>query len=286
MTDTANRQAPELTVDSHHHFWDLGKLDYGWMPPGPSVLRRNYSPEDMAPLLVQNGIDKTVVVQAHESVAEAEFLLGLAEAHDFIAGVVAWVDLTSPDVGKVLDRLGRRPGLVGIRHGVEHDADEAWLGRDDTIRGLKELPQRGLAYDLLLKLQHIKYVRLLAEKVPDLRLVVDHIAKPPIASGQMEPWAAEIADIATIPGLYCKLSGMVTEADHSRWSVDDLKPYVAHVVEQFGYGRLMWGSDWPVCLLAGPYGRVLEATLRAVGPITLEGRARLMGRNAIEFYRI
>ena len=275
-----------VIVDSHHHFWDLGRLDYPWMPPGDRVLTRNYLPSDLAPQLERSGVSATVLVQATHSPEEAGFLLDLAESTDFVAGVVAWVDLTSPDVGETLDELQRRPRLVGVRHQVHDEPDDAWLARSDVVRGLKELARRGLAYDLLLRPQHLKYVPPLVEQVPDLRLVVDHVAKPLIASGTMEPWATDMAAVAAIPDVYCKLSGMVTEADHSDWSVEDLEPYVAHVVDQFGFERLMWGSDWPVCLLAASYDQVLRAAVDAVGPMPDEQRAGLMGRNAVEFYRL
>ena len=283
---TQTETPPEMIVDSHHHFWDVGKLDYPWMPRGEGVLRRNYLPAHLAPILERNGVSRTVLVQANQTPAEAGFLLDLAEATDFVAGAVVWVDLTSPDVGKVLDDLGRRPKLVGVRHQVHDEPDDAWLIRDDVVRGLEELGRRGLTYDLLLRPQHIKYVAPLVERVPDLRMVVDHIAKPLIASGVIEPWATDMASVAAIPGLYCKVSGMVTEADHSRWTADDLKPYVSHVVELFGYGRLMWGSDWPACLRAATYHQVLRATRNAVGPISGADKARLMGQNAADFYRL
>ncbi len=272
------------TVDAHHHLWDLDRFDYPWMPPGDNVLTKTYLPEHIAPLLKQNGVDKTVVVQAKHSVEEAEWLLDLAEANDFIAGVVGWVDLTSPDVGDVLDGLQRRPGFVGVRHQVHDEPDDRWLLRDDVVRGLRELARHRLAYDLLLRPQHLQYIPALAERVPDLRLVVDHIAKPLIAAGTMEPWATDIAAVAALPGVYCKVSGMVTEADMADWGVEDLKPYVSHVIKQFGFDRLMFGSDWPVCLLAGTYDQVLEATLAAAGSISDAERAALMGANATSFY--
>lgn len=271
-------------IDSHQHFWDTTKLDYPWMPPPPSVLQRNYLPEDLEPLLAANGVDATVLVQAHQSVEEANFLLDIAEATDFVAGVVAWVDLKSPDVGVVLDELMRRPKLVSIRHQVEDDPDVAWLSREDSIRGLREVAARGLRYDLLVKPPHLKYVVPLAEQVPDLRMVINHIAKPLIAQGVVEPWASEMAAIAEIPSIYCKVSGMVTEASHSDWSVEDLRPYVNHIVEIFGIDRIMFGSDWPVCLLAATYEQVMEAALVAVGPLTDEDKAKFMGGNAADFY--
>ncbi len=273
------------TVDSHHHFWDLSKLDYDWMPPPPSVLVRDYLPEDMKPLIDASGVDRTVVVQAHQSIEEAEFLLDLAEANDFIAGVVGWVDLTDPKVGYTLDRLTKRRKFKGVRHLVHDEPDDAWLARDDVARGLKELVFRGLAYDVLAQPVHLKYVPQVAEKLPDLKMVVDHIAKPAIADGVMEPWATDIAAVAEIPGVHCKVSGMVTEAGDG-WTADTLKPYVAHVVDIFGMDRLMWGSDWPVCRLAGEYDQVLNAALDAIGPLSDDDRAAFLGGNATRFYRL
>jgi L-fuconolactonase len=173
------------TVDSHHHFWDLERFQYDWMPTPPNGLRRRYFPEDMAPLLAETGVSSTVLVEAHSSLAEADFLLDMAEASDFVAGVVAWIDLQDPEVGAELERLKKRPSLVGIRHPVEHDPDEAWLSRDESVRGLRELARADLTYDLLLRPHHLKDVPPLADKLPDLRMVVDRIAKPPIATGEM-----------------------------------------------------------------------------------------------------
>ena len=271
-------------IDSHQHFWDIARLDYPWMPAPPSVLRRNYLPGDLAQLLTRNEIDATVLVQAHQSVEEANFLLDIAEDTDFVAGVVAWVDLTSPDVGDVLDELMKRGKLVSIRHQVEDEPDVAWLSRENSIRGLREVAARGLRYDLLLKAPHLKYVPQLAERVPDLRMVVNHIGKPLISQGIKEPWAADMAAIAEITSIFCKVSGMVTEADHRSWSVGDLKPYVHHIVEIFGIDRLMFGSDWPVCLLAAGYDQVLCAALEAIGPLSDEDAAKFMGGNASAFY--
>jgi L-fuconolactonase len=278
------RESDSPKIDSHHHLWDLSRFDYGWMPPGDSIIKRDYLPSDLEPLLEKNGIAATVLVQAHESVEEADWLLDLFAANDLIAGVVAWVDLASPDVSEVLDRLMARGGLVGIRHGAEHDPDQEWLTRDESIRGLREVAARGLAYDVLTRPHQLWQIPPLADRVPGLRMVVDHISKPPIATGEIEPWAADIAKVAAIPGVYCKLSGMVTEADHANWTPSDLKPYVKHILDVFGLDRLMFGSDWPVCLLAAKYDEVLAAALEAAGPLSAEDTARLLGGNAIDFY--
>ena len=274
------------TIDSHHHFWDLSLLDYPWMPPGPSIVRRDYLPDGLRPEIAAVGIERTVVVQAHQSLDEAKFLLDIAKRTDFVAGVVAWVDVQSPNVGDDLDLLMREGGLVGVRHQVEDDPDDDWLIAEETIRGLREIAARGLAYDVLVRPRHMKHVPTVAELVPNLRMVVDHIAKPMIADAIVEPWATDMTKIASIPGVYCKVSGMVTEADHHNWKVEDLRPYVAHVREQFGMDRLMFGSDWPVCLLASSYGRVFDAALEAMGPMTKDERNSFLGGNARRFYRL
>ena len=273
-------------VDSHQHFWQLSRFEYTWMPPGQNPLRRDYVPADLRPLLDAAGIDQTIVVQAHQSVEETRWLLKLADANPWIGGVVGWVDLTAPNVGETLDELRQHPKLRGIRHIVHDEQDDRWLLRPDVLRGLGEVASRGLTYDLLFRPQHLTLARPLAERWPELRLVVDHIAKPPIRQGIREPWARGIAEVARIPGVHCKLSGMVTEADHAAWKPQDLEPYVAHVVEHFGAARLMFGSDWPVCLLAASYQRVVDAVQvcldrLGVGP---EAQAGIFGANAARFY--
>ena len=274
------------TVDSHHHFWDVSKLDYPWMPPGPSVVRRNYLPRDLKPLIDEVSIQKTVLVQAYQSLEEANFLLDIAESTEFVAGVVVWVDIQSPSVGDDLDALMQRDKLVGIRHQVEDDPDDDWLVRDSTIHGLQEIAARDLAYDMLVKPRHMRNVPTVAGRVPGLRMVVDHIAKPFIEDQVISPWDSLMNEIAYIPGIHCKVSGMVTEADHSNWKVEDLAPYVSHVKEAFGIERLMFGSDWPVCLFAASYREVLNAAIEAIGPMTEEERAGFMGGNATRFYKI
>jgi len=276
---------PVPTVDSHQHFWDMDRLDYPWMPEGDNVLKRNFLPQDLEPLLKRTLVSKTVVVQEQMTNAEASFLFELADNTDFIAGVVAWVDLTDPNVGATLDEMQQNSKFVGIRHQVHDESDPRWLLRDDVVRGLKELARRDLAYDLLLRPPHLPHIPELADKVPDLRMVVDHIAKPLVAEGVIDPWAEDIARIAEIPGLYCKVSGMATEANPKTWQ-NDIKPYVAHVVECFGFDRLMWGSDWPVSLLVDTYDEIKHGAIAAVGDISHSEWAKLMGGNAIDFYRL
>lgn len=275
--------ASNLVVDSHQHFWDIRKLRYDWMGTGSSPLKRNFLPRDLKPLIEEAGVDRTIIVQAHQSLDETEWILGLARRHAFIAGTVCWVDLTANDLGRTLDRLQKDRYFNGVRHIWHDEADDAWAIRPKVIKGLRELSARGIAFDLLTFPQHLKYVLDLYEKVPGLKGVIDHISKPAIAKFQMEPWARDIAAVAEIPGVFCKVSGMVTEA-RRLWNASDLKPYVAHVVESFGYERLMFGSDWPVCTLAGTYKQVFDSARSALGRMPSSAQRGVFGANAARFY--
>ena len=276
----------ELVVDAHQHFGDLERFDYSWMTPQLEVLRRNFMPEDLKPLLSAAGVYKTIVVQAHQSLAEAYWLLELAEAHDFIAGVVAWVGLTSSSLGNDLDGFERNPKFKGVRHLLHDEPDEAWMLRSEVVAGFKELERRGIPYDLRVRPEHLKYVPELRERCPRLNLVIDHIAKPPIAAGKMDDWPQDIEKVAALPNVCCKLSGMITEADWKGWTPRDLNPYVSHVVRCFGYDRLMFGSDWPVCNLAGSYQQVVDALRTVLGPLSTDDAAKVWGRNARQFYQL
>ena len=273
-------------VDSHHHFWDLSKFTYFWMPPGDNVVRRNYLPDDLLPLLQQAGVDRTVLVHALPSTQETYWLLELAEQADFVAGVVGWVDLKDPRLGDTLDRLQQNPYFKGARHGWHHEADPAWHLQPDLINGLKEFASRGLALDLLLRPPHIKYVPETMDKVPGLRVVINHIAEPNIAEHQLEPWLSDLQRVAGVTDVKCKVSGMVTKADRASWSVDDVQPYVTHVLEMFGYDRLMYGSDWPVCVQAGSYDQVIGVARETLSSLTEEQSEVVFGGNAIQFYEL
>lgn len=275
-----------MRIDAHQHFWDVSKLDYPWMPPGDNILRRNYLPEDLAPILEQNGFDGTVVVQANGVIEETWWLLDLASRYDLIKGVVGWVDLTDEHVGDTLDRCQRHPKFKGVRHIVHDEPDLNWLLRPGVIHGLKELARRDIPYDLLLRPAHLPLIPELADQVPGLRMVIDHIAKPLIASHRMEPWERDIAAVAQIPGMHCKVSGMITEADHANWTPGDLRPYVQHVLKIFPPDRLIFGSDWPVCRLAGNWKQVLAAFTQACGPIPQEDRNKILGDTAVSYYRL
>jgi len=273
-------------VDSHQHFWDLSKFSYGFMPEGDSPLKQNRLPDDLRPLIRDVGVDYTVIVQAHQSLEEAHWLLDLADQTDFVAGVVAWVDLADPEVGGTLDALQRRRHFCGVRHLWHDEADEGWVLRPNVLRGLHALAEREIPFDLLARPQHLRFVPELLDRVPDLRTVVDHIAKPRIAEREIEPWATDLGRVAQNHTVYCKVSGMITEANHSGWKPADLEPYIRRVVDMFGYNRLMFGSDWPVCTLAGTYRQVFEAAKQALGPLSVPDRDKVFGGNAIRFYSL
>ncbi len=271
-------------IDSHQHFWDPALFEYFWMTPG--VLNRVFLPADLKPSLDKIGIRYTVLVQAIQSVAETRWFLQLADENEFIAGVVGWVDLTAADLNQQLDDLQKHPRFKAVRHMVQDEPDPNWLLRPAVIAGLRELSARGIPYDVLIKPPSLPTVVPLAEQLPNLQMVIDHIAKPPIASGQIEDWAAHMAQIAACPNIWCKVSGMITEADQARWQAADLKPFVQTVLSGFGVDRLLFGSDWPVCLLAGSYEQVWDAAHEALGTLNEADHAKIFGDNARDFYRL
>jgi L-fuconolactonase len=273
-------------VDSHQHFWQVGHFDYPWMSPEVDVLFRDYLPADLEPLLASAGVARTVLVQASDTIAETRWMLDLADASPVVAGVVGWVDLAGGGAGRQLDELAARPAFKGVRHIVEDEPDDGWLVRADVLAGLRELAARGLSFDLLVHARHLEHVLRVAEAVPNLALVVDHAAKPPIRSGAFEAWAEAIARVAAVPTIHCKLSGLVTEANHAAWTDEDLRPYVAHVRSCFGAERLMFGSDWPVCLLAGSYGRIASTYEALCADLDGDQRALVFRDTATRFYRL
>jgi L-fuconolactonase len=277
-------------VDAHHHLWDLAVRDEPWIAgPAMAPLRRQFSLADLTAATAQGGIDHTVVVQTVADVDETVELLRLAAGSPIISGVVGYVDLTANDVGEQLDRLRVGIGgahLVGLRSLVQDEPDPDWLLRADVVRGLRAVAARGLAYDLLLRPQHLATATALATLVPEGRFVLDHAAKPPIASGVTEPWAAELALLARHSNVWCKLSGLVTEADWRSWSVDDLRPYAERVLACFGPVRTLFGTDWPVCTLAATYGTVVRAAEELLAGLSPSEQAAVLGGTAGDVYRL
>lgn len=276
-----------MIVDAHHHFWDPGRAAYPWLTEELAAIRRPFGPADLAPLLQADGVDASVLVQTRSSLDETREFLATAAVVPFIRGVVGWVDLTDPAVGDVIAALRDGPGgdrLVGIRHQVHDEPDPAWLLRADVRHGIRAVTDAGLVYDLLVRSRELPAAREVVASMPDARFVVDHLAKPPIREGALQPWAGLVASFGGFANASWKLSGLVTEADWERWTPGDVAPYVDHALDVLGAERLIFGSDWPVCLLAAPYPRVLAAARESTAGLTDTERAAVFGRNARTVY--
>ena len=256
------------------------------MTPDVELLCRDYLPGMLEPILQRNGVAQTVLVQASNSFEETLYLLELADQNSFIAGVVGWVDLQTEETTRQLDALTARSKLKGVRHLVESEPADDWLMQANVVRGLRELGERGLTYDLLVHPRHLKYAAQVAAQCPDTRFVVDHMAKPSIKSGEIGEWASELKPLAALPNVSCKLSGLMTEANWTNWRVEDLKPYVETALESFGPERMIFGSDWPVCLLAATYEQALGAFQNLLANLNEDERRRIFSDNAVEVYRL
>jgi L-fuconolactonase len=275
-----------MRIDAHQHFWRHDPVRDSWISDEMAVLRRDFLPQELEGVLRAAGMDGCVAVQADTSEDETLFLLDLATHHDVVRGVVGWVDLCAPDVEARLEHFAACPRLCGIRHIVQAEADD-YLTRDDVVRGIAAVGAAGLAYDILVHARQLPAARSLVERLAaDQRLVVDHIAKPDIAAGTMEPWARHMRALAEHANVWCKVSGMVTEADWAGWRSEDLRPYLDVVFEAFGPGRLLFGSDWPVCLLAAKYADVVGVVEDYAAQLGEDERAAIFGGNARRFYRL
>lgn len=272
-------------IDAHQHFWELGRFDYSWLDAEPlEPIRRSYLPEDLAPHLDATGVMHSVFVQTQHNVEENRWVLDLAEKHEFLAGVVGWVDLQSEACEDQLLEFKAHPKFVGIRHVTHDEADDDFIVRPEVIRGLKVLEKYSVPFDLLFFIKHLKHGETVAKQCPNLPLVIDHISKPEIEAGRLDNWESNFRRVAECENVWCKLSGMVTEANWDNWSVSDLKPYFEVALEAFGPERLIFGSDWPVCELAGNYGDVHGAAMELISPLSQAEQNVIMGQNAINFY--
>jgi L-fuconolactonase len=275
-----------MRIDAHQHFWNLEKVEYPWLVPTFGPIYRTIEAAELEPLLKANGIDKTVIVQAMDSYEDTDYMLETAAQFGWVAGIVGWVPLNKPDeAAKKLEFYTKNPLFKGIRHLIHEEKDPNWVIQDDVIEGLKVLATFGLTFDVVAVLpEHLQHVSTLAARIPNLKIVIDHLAKPPIKDKQMEPWASLIKEAAAYPNVYAKLSGLNTAADWESWSSADIKPYIDYAFDIFGAERLLFGSDWPVANLAGDYTKVWVETNKA-----LEGRSQaeidaVLGGTAIEFY--
>jgi L-fuconolactonase len=279
-----------MIIDAHQHFWDPAHADYPWMQGAElTPIRRAFGPADLAPLLAENRIDASILVQCRSSLEETEEFLRLADSTPFVVGVVGWIDLTDPSAGDVLDRLRGLPGgkkLVGIRHQVHDESDAEWMLRKDVQRGLAALFERGLAYDLLVRTRELPAATATVQAFPRARFILDHVAKPPIAKGFDREWADRLASLAACGNVWCKVSGLVTEAVWDDWDADRLFPFVSHAAQCFGRDRLIFGSDWPVCLLAGSYRAVKGAFDECFAKLGADFHEKALGANAQAAYRL
>jgi L-fuconolactonase len=273
-----------MRIDAHQHFWKYSPAAYGWISDAMPDLKRDFLPEDLRPLLFANGFEGSIVVQACHDLDETLWLLDLARQNDFIKGVVGWVDLCSPQLPTMLQQFANQPKLRGVRHILQDEPDDHFMLRPDFRRGIAQLHEHGLTYDLLLHPRHLPIALQLVQEFPQQRFVLDHIAKPHIADSLMEPWDRDIRDLARFENVWCKLSGIVTEALWKQWEPDDFRPYLNVVFEAFGPERLMIGSDWPVCTLSAGYSETMRLVTEYAKDLPPQQLESVLGRNCARFY--
>jgi len=275
-----------MRLDAHQHFWMYSPTDYGWISESMAALRRDFLPHDLEPLLASEKFDGSIAVQARQTLEETRWLLELASQSDIVKGVVGWVDLRSPDLPAQLDQFARNPKLVGVRHVVQDEPDDDFMLRSDFRRGIARLREYDLAYDILIYPRQLRAAVKLAGEFPEQRFVLDHVAKPQIAEGRVETWDEGIRELAEADNVWCKLSGMVTEARWHEWKPEDFRPYLDIVMNAFGPARLMIGSDWPVCTASAPYSRTIGMVREYIAQLTPHEQQQILGQNCANFYRL
>ncbi len=275
-----------MKIDAHHHFWKYNEKEYGWMNDRMARIRRDFLPADLKREIDRAGIDGVVSVQARQILEETRFLLAHARRHDFIKGVVGWVPLIAPQVRDAIAEFSGAEKLKGYRHVLHDEEDDRYMLREDFNAGIEAVTEANLIYDILIFEKHLPQTIQFVDRHPNQAFVVDHIAKPRIRDGYLSPWQSLIVELARRENVYCKISGMATEADWQSWTEAELKPYLDTVVEAFGPQRLMFGSDWPVCLLAVEYARWHEIVAEYVATLTADEQARILGGTAVEAYKL
>jgi L-fuconolactonase len=275
-----------MTIDAHHHFWRYHPDEFGWINDELAAIRRDFLPEHLCAEIGAAGVAGVISVQARQTVAETAWLLELAAQHDFIRGVVGWVPLAGPTVRADLERFAAAPKFRAVRHVLQGESDERFMLRADFNAGIQALREFGLAYDLLILDRQLPPTIEFVDRHPEQVFVLDHIAKPKIGLNQLSPWREEITRLAERPNVYCKLSGLVTEADFTAWTEEQLSPYLDTVLEAFGPRRLMFGSDWPVCLVACGYARWAALVREFIGDLSPAEQARILGGTAAEAYAL
>lgn len=276
-----------MKIDAHQHFWKLDTKLYDWPTPGLKPIYRDFLPGDLEMHLKRHNIKQTIVVQAAESIEETEFLLDLADQYEFMGGVVGWIDLSSTEFPNHFKRLLKWPKFVGIRPMLQSMANNHWILKPEVKRNIRLLVENDFPLDLLIYPKHLRHIVELLKEFPSLRAVIDHCAKPNIKEQQWESWADWIEEVSKYETLMCKLSGLVTEADHQSWEIHEFKPYIHHIIQSFGHERIMFGSDWPVCLLAADYDDIVQILHENLPKeMTVEEIELLYGGNAKRFYRL
>jgi L-fucono-1,5-lactonase len=274
-----------MRIDAHQHFWHYDAARDTWITAEMSALKRDFLPDELARPLAAHGFDGCIAIEATPSIEHTRFLLDLARGHPFIRGVVGWVDLLAHDLDRVLDTLAGEPLLKGVRHAAQAEADD-YLARDDVAHGIEQLGAFGFTYDILIYARQLPAAVTLVSRLPSQQFVVDHVAKPRIREGTLAPWATRLRELAQRPNVYCKISGLVTEADWLSWRPDHLRPYLDVTLDAFGADRVMFGSDWPVCLLAADYAAVVDVVEDYAAALTEAERRGLFGGNAARFYHL
>lgn len=277
-----------LKIDAHQHFWNLHEVAYPWLDASYGPICRTIEAPELEPLLQTAGIDKTVIVQAMNSYADTDYMLRTAASYEWVGAVVGWVPLNVPDVAdEKLKHYAQNPYFKGVRHLIHEEKDPDWVVRDSVIEGLKVLASWNMTFDVVAVFpDHLRHVPYIAEKVPNLRMVIDHLAKPPIKDKVMGQWAQQFARAAEYPNVYAKISGLNTAADWDHWTADDIAPYIEYAMDKFGAERLMFGSDWPVANLAGDYAKVWRETNKAIARYSAKEIEAILGGTAAKFYRI
>ncbi|NIG53611.1 amidohydrolase [Chitinophaga sp. Cy-1792] len=275
-----------MIIDAHQHFWKYDPIRDAWIDDTMEVIRKDFFPEQLEPVFKAHGIHGCVAVQADQSENETAFLLDLAARHDFIKGVVGWTDLRAEGISEQLHYYSQFPKLKGFRHIVQGEPDPMFLLREDFCRGILALAQYDFSYDILVYPHQLPAVEKFTAQFPDQRMIIDHLAKPDFKKGELDTWAAHIRNIAAAPNVYCKVSGLVTEADWKNWKAHQFEPFLDTVLEAFGCDRLLFGSDWPVCLLAAEYGEVKDIITDYISRLSSAEQQKIMGGNAIAFYHL
>lgn len=274
-----------MRIDAHHHFWRYTPAEYGWIDDAMASIRRDFLPADLAPAIAAAGIDSVISVQARQAIAETEFLLEQAAAHPWIAGVVGWVPLADSGVAGILAPLAANPRLKGVRHVLQAEPD-VYMDRPDFNAGLAQLPALNLTYDILIYHAQLPAAIRLVDRHPHLIFILDHIAKPAICTGELQPWARDLAELGRRPNVFCKLSGVVTEADFKTWTWEQILPYLETALEAFTPSRLMFGSDWPVCRVATTYGDWVRTIERLASALSVNERQAIFHDAAARAYRL